>query len=88
MSFIQRELDRINGALLDPANADVYDRLYAAQQALAWATEPSGFRSPYDSVMGIPEGSEGCLVHPHPLPSSNTRCQNETLPPQPKHSLR
>ena len=45
MSFIQRELDRINGALLDPANADVYDRLYAAQQALAWATEPSGFRS-------------------------------------------
>lgn len=69
MSFIQRELDRINGALLDPANADVYDRLYAAQQALAWASEPTGYRTPYDFVMGIPASSEGCSVRPHLLPS-------------------
>lgn len=81
MSFIQRELDRINGALLDPANADVYDRLYAAQQALAWAAEPTGFRSPYASVMGIQEGSEGCSAHPHPEPSSGTRSRSEIQPP-------
>lgn len=77
MSFIQRELGRLQGALLDPANAERYDRLYAAQQALAWAAEPEGFRSPHDMIMGAPvlpatgirEGSEGCLGDHRPPPS-------------------
>lgn len=67
MSFIQREIVRIRTALLDPANAgEPYKRLYAAQQALAWATDPTAFKAPYSAVMGIQEGSEDCSGNPRP----------------------
>jgi hypothetical protein len=51
MSFVQRELDRIGARLRESdISPEQYERLYAAQQALAWSLEPSGFRSPYDAV--------------------------------------
>jgi len=46
MSFIQRELDKIAVALREPRPADEYRQLYAAQQALSWASEPTGFKAP------------------------------------------
>jgi len=69
MGFIQRELDRIADALRRHPDAGKYDCLYAAQQALSWAIEPSGFAAPYDSIMGIREGSEDCPVSIHPASS-------------------
>lgn len=50
MSFIQRELDRIGEALRADPGAPNYDRLYAAQQALAWVLEPEGFMPPLQMV--------------------------------------
>ncbi len=69
MSFIQRELDQINAKLRENPDANDYDQLYAAQQALSWAMEPTGVASPLSMIRGIPAGSEGCLADPHPLPS-------------------
>ena len=61
MSFIARELDRISSRLREPILPDgEYEKLYAAQQALSWALEPEGFRSPYDSITGIPAEPEDC----------------------------
>jgi hypothetical protein len=57
MSFLQRELDRIEAALRQPQSGNRYVELYAAQQALAWASEPTGFASPYAMIMGIPGDS-------------------------------
>lgn len=84
MSFIKRELARIGTALRDPGHAGRYAELYAAQQALSWASDPDAFRSPYDMLMGnrtmptadIPAGSEDCSVHPRPQPSSDTYCHD------------
>ena len=59
MSFIQRELDRISRALHEPRSAE-YNRLYAAQQALAWALEPTGFQSPYDVIKDTLAISKDC----------------------------
>jgi hypothetical protein len=59
MSFIKREINRISAALGE-ARADEYDQLYAAQQALAWALEPNGFKSPYDAIKGTPEDLADC----------------------------
>lgn len=64
MSFVSRELDRISARLRHPdIPADEYEKLYAAQQALAWALEPEGFRSPYDAISGTLAGSEDCPEH-------------------------
>lgn len=60
MSFLQRELDRIRKGLLEPRGDEEYRQLHAAQQALSWALEPTGFKSPYDTIMGTPEGLEDC----------------------------
>ncbi len=62
MSFVQRELDRIGGALRQPQPNNRYAELYAAQQALLWAIEPTDFKSPYDMlvVTSTPEGSADC----------------------------
>lgn len=44
--FVQRELDKIAVALrADGVAPECYGRLYAAQQALSWALEPSGFKT-------------------------------------------
>ncbi len=69
MSFLQRELDRVQRALRDPSNKDRYDELYAARQALAWASEPNGYASPMKMLTGILGDSEGCSALPRP-PSS------------------
>ena len=66
MSFIQRELDRIAGALREAPDPECYQRLYAAQQALSWALEPAGFKSPYELITGTPANSEDCPACPCP----------------------
>ena len=54
MSFIQRELDKVQIALRnEPNGSERYNRLYDVQQALVWALDPRGAKSPYDMVMGI-----------------------------------
>ena len=72
MGFIERESERISAAIVNPDNAGVRDQLYAAQQALGWASEPTGFKSPYDMIMGIPGEPGDCLGEPHPPLSSDT----------------
>lgn len=59
MKFIERELERISAALREPRTAE-YDQLYAAQQALSWALDPTMFKSPYDVVSGTLAGSVNC----------------------------
>lgn len=70
MSFVQRELDRIGRALRGPLEGNQYDRLYAAQQALSWATDPAMFRPPYASVFPETTGTLGdsvdCSARPRP----------------------
>lgn len=61
MSFVQRQLARIGEALQRPQPSNRHAELYAAQQALTWALDPTAFKSPYDLlVTSTPEGSEGC----------------------------
>lgn len=63
---INKEADRLRSALLEAPQGDRYDRLYAAQQALAWASDPQGFKAPYDLIMGTPAGSEDCSERSRP----------------------
>jgi hypothetical protein len=58
MSFIQRELDRISAALVDGPEANDYASLYAAQQALALALEPTGIKAPLAMIRGTQEATE------------------------------
>jgi hypothetical protein len=60
MSFVQRELDRISAALRENPQGNDYDRLYAAQQALSWATDPVGFASPMKHIRGTQEDLGDC----------------------------
>lgn len=69
MSFIQRELDRISAALVETPTANDYDSLYAAQQALSWALEPTGIKAPFAMIRGIQEVTADCLADRHPMPS-------------------
>lgn len=73
--FVQRELDRIAIALRRAPNPECYARLYAAQQALSWALEPDGFKSPYEAITGIPANSADCLAYQSPLSSEGTHSQ-------------
>ena len=50
MSFVQRELKRIETALRGKQSDANRARLASAQQALAWAMEPSGFASPFEAI--------------------------------------
>ncbi len=52
MSFIQRELDRLQGALNSGQDSPKREEYYAAIQALSWALEPNGFASPYNMISG------------------------------------
>ena len=76
MGFIERELARLGAAIVDPSNAERRDQLYAAQQALGWATEPTGVKSSYDMIMGIPGEPGDCPGEPRPLLSSGTCAQD------------
>jgi len=48
---------------------ECYDRLYSAQQALSWALEPQGFKSPFNTIAGTPADSANCSADLRP-PSS------------------
>ena len=65
MSFIERELQRIRSALGDRANPE-YERLWAAQQALEWAQEPTGFKAPYAAITDTPQEPADCPTEYHP----------------------
>jgi hypothetical protein len=61
MGFIERELERIRGALRQTDQAsEEYRQLYAAQQALSWALEPIGFRAPCDTILDTPADAGDC----------------------------
>ena len=75
MSLIQREIDRIQVALVSIKDERRYQELYAAQQALAWALEPIGMVSPVAVILGTPEVQEGCWAEARPTPFSNTRAR-------------
>jgi hypothetical protein len=74
MGFVSRELARLEAALREPQTEERYCQLYAAQQALAWATEPVGFATPYETILrgriqpltGTLEGSEDCSAEARP----------------------
>jgi hypothetical protein len=66
--FVQRELTRIAIALREASDPERYAQLYAAQQALSWALEPTGFASPFESIM----------VDTQATPAS---CSGEDCPP-------
>jgi hypothetical protein len=69
IGFVQRELDRIAIALRQAPNPECYARLYAAQQALSWALEPTGFAAPFTVITGTPASSEDCSETPRLPPS-------------------
>lgn len=72
MSFIQREIDLLREAIIGATDESEREQLYAAQQALAWALEPTGFKAPLNMIRGTREAQEDCQVEPHPVQSSNT----------------
>ena len=78
MGFMNRELNRIALALREPQPPQRYAELYAAQQALSWALEPDGFRSPYSFLMSTSEGSAGCLACPGPPLSADRDFQTDS----------
>jgi hypothetical protein len=58
IGFVVRELDRIASALQGPTPPERRSELYAAQQALSWAIDPSAFASPLDMLtMTEPESA-------------------------------
>jgi hypothetical protein len=69
MNFVERELGKITQAMAMPQEADRYCQLYAAQQALAWASDPSAFAAPSAVIVGglvqpltgTPADSADCL---------------------------
>ena len=65
MSFIERELNRIEIALRQSQSGNRYAELYAAQQALAWATDPNNFASPFDTVTDSAVEPKDCSAQPH-----------------------
>ncbi len=80
MGFVDRERERIADSLREPQPPERYCQLYAAQQALAWASDPEGFRPPLETINdpaamqpltwgGSPADSADCSAHSRPLPS-------------------
>jgi hypothetical protein len=72
MGFVERELERIQSALGDPSDPK-QAALWAAQQALAWVLEPSGFQSPYGAITGDSSANSASYsVEIRPLGSSRS----------------
>jgi hypothetical protein len=69
MTFLQREFERLNGALHDQKNVNKYDLLYAAQQAVAWASDPNNYKAPMELITGTP-GDLGDYLERNRLPQS------------------
>ncbi len=81
MSFIQRELDRIQSAL-GAAQETNRAALLAAQQALSWVLDPSAFQPPLFSITGNSEDSEDCSAGTRRPPSSHNGAPNEGVASQ------
>jgi len=60
MTYIQRELERLERALDNGVGNPRYPEIYAARQALAWAVDPESARSPHAYLSDIPVGSRDC----------------------------
>ena len=76
MSFLSREISRLNVEIAANPDAPERDQLYAAQQAIAWASEPRAIKSPYDLIMGTQEGSADCSDAHHPTPFLDTHAHS------------
>lgn len=74
MTMIERELHKIQRAMAAESGSR-HRELYAAQQALAWVSDPECFKSPFRMITGTQGGSGDCSAHLHPLPSSDTCCR-------------
>jgi len=87
MSFVSRELNRIQAILSATPKPERYTELYAAQQALAWALEPTGFQSPVSFVLDTREDEAGCSpdIYPVRFLGSPDHCAEQQ---QPKRSYR
>jgi len=42
---------------------DAYVQLHAAQQALAWALDPTGYKSPYNAIRGVEDDKSNGLIN-------------------------
>ncbi len=69
MDYIKRELGKLRDALNARPKPNEYDRLYAAQQALSWAEDPTAYKSPTALIIGTREGSEDCPALSNPQSS-------------------
>jgi hypothetical protein len=69
MGFLQREYERLNEALRGKTNTGQFAQLYAAQQAIAWASDPVTYKAPSVMLTGTPADSEGCLSSKNPAGS-------------------
>lgn len=72
MEHVQAELERIRVRLVNRPHPNEHAGLYAAQQALEWALDPSGFKAPYAMVTGIREASRDCCPTSRPEPFEHT----------------
>ena len=86
MTYIQRELERLERALDYGVGNPRYLEIYAARQALAWASDPGSARSPYGYLMNTFSGSEDCLAGTHRFLSSDTQRHLDGAPQPPTHS--
>lgn len=86
MTYIQRELDRLERALDAGVGNPRYYEIYAARQALAWAVDPGAARSPYGYLMNTFSGSKDCLAGSCRSPSSDTQRHLDDAPQPPTHS--
>jgi len=62
MTSIEEEIALLRGALTRMPSGNLYDRLYAAQQALVWATDPRTFNDPIAMIFDTLEGSKDYLA--------------------------
>lgn len=76
MRLVEKELDRIGGALRQVNPVPQYDQLYAAQQALLWVLDPETYNAPFAMLMKISDdtrqGSADCQEENGRSPSSDS----------------
>lgn len=70
MSYIQREIDKLNRDLIAAKTSDQELQLRAAQQALVWVLDPLAFKSPWTMITGK-DGTDSSISAPVlPLPTA------------------
>ena len=81
MGFVERESARLEAEIAkEPLGTVRFKQLFAAYQALGWATEPQFFAAPLDSIDGRTgqaigrslASAAGCLPEPHLATSSGS----------------